>query len=218
MANTTVFLVDDHAVVRDGLAALINSQRKLQIVGSADDGKEAIRRIPRIKPDIVLMDISMPTLNGIDATPQILKNSPGTRVIILSMYDDIEHIFRALKAGAQGYLLKESAGQEVIQAIRKVYSGERYLSQKVSSQITDDLINNRVHAEKHNPLDLLSIRERETLRMVVEGKSSHEISKMLFLSQKTVETYRSRLMDKLGIHDIPGLVKFAIQNGITYLD
>ena len=213
-----VFLVDDHTIVRDGLNALIKSQRNINVIGTADDGLDAVHQINVFKPDVVLMDISMPILNGIEATVKILENNPDTRIIILSMHDDPEHIYRALKAGAKGYLLKDSAGQEVVQAIRQVNAGGTYLSQKVADKVADNFLDQKTKKASFRSLDLLINRELETLRMVVEGKSSVEISRDLNLSKKTIETYRSRIMDKLGIHDIPGLVKYAIQQGLTSLD
>jgi DNA-binding NarL/FixJ family response regulator len=164
------------------------------------------------------MDINMPELNGIEATHQIMENCPSTRVVILSMFATQEHIFRALQAGARGYLLKESAGIEVVNAVREVMSGHRYLSQKISEDVIDDYVRLRDQTIDEDPLSRLSPREREVLQLVVEGKSSAEIAEGLFLSPKTVETYRSRLMQKLEIHDIPGLVKFAIQHGLTTLE
>ncbi len=213
-----VFIADDHAVVRDGIVLLLEAQNDIRVVGSAADGRQAIKLIQVKQPDIVLMDISMPKLNGIEATAQICETCRGTRVIILSMHADVEHIYRALKAGAYGYLLKESAGQEVIQAIRHVYAGNRYLSQRVSEKMVDDYVFHRRERQKQPSLDRLSTRELETLQLVVEGRSSTEIAKVLFLSRKTIDTYRSRIMYKLGIHDVPGLVKFAIQQGVTALD
>ena len=209
-----VFLVDDHTIVRDGLAAVIKSHRNIHVVGMASDGVEALKQVKELKPDVVLMDISMPNLNGIEATKKIIESCPNTRVIILSMHNDPERIYRSLKAGAKGYLLKESAGPEVIQAIRQVHKGGSYMSPKVADNFLDQKSGNSVFRS----LELLSAREMETLQMVVDGKSSAQISKELNLSKKTIETYRSRIMEKLGIHDLPGLVKYAIQQGLTSLD
>ena len=213
-----VFLVDDHTIVRDGLVAVIKSHRNILVVGTADDGFDAISQVKELKPDVVLMDISMRTLNGIEATAKILEVCPDTRVIILSMHNDAERIYRALKAGANGYLLKDSAGQEVVQAIRQVYKGGSYLSQKVADKVADNFLDQKSGNTPFRTLELLSAREMETLQMVVGGKSSAQISKELNLSKKTIETYRSRIMEKLGIHDIPGLVKYAIQQGLTSLE
>ncbi len=210
-----VFLADDHLVVRDGLRALLEADKNINVIGDAANGLETVRMVQELCPDIVIMDISMPELNGIAATRQILENSPSTGILILSMHSSKEHIIRAMRAGAKGYLLKESAGQEVLKAVKSVYSGTLYLSQR----ITDVVINDYAHLQKGNieqsPFDLLSLREKEVLQLVVEGKSSAAIAKIILLSPKTVETYRSRLMQKLGIRDLPGLVKFAIKHGLT---
>jgi len=214
----SVFIADDHAVVRDGLILLLKTQEDIHVVGSAEDGHQAIRQVRKTQPHIVLMDISMPKLNGIETTVRILMGCKRTNVIILSMHADPEHIHRALRAGAQGYLLKESAGQEVIEAIRVVHSGCRYFSQQVSDHLISDYASKRSKKKALTLLELLSLRELETLQLVVEGRSSGEISSLLCISRKTVETYRSRVMNKLGIHDVPGLVKFAIARGLTTIE
>lgn len=188
------------------------------MVGSASNGRDALRQVRKIEPDVVIMDISMPELNGIDATRQIIEARPGTRVIILSMHATREHIQRALQAGAKGYLLKESAGAEVVQAVRTVYGGHRYLSQPVSEILIDDYLSSNQTDPFSDPLDQLSTREREILQLVVEGNSSAKIADILCLSPKTVETYRSRIMSKINVKDLPGLVKFAIRNGLISLE
>ena len=210
-----IVLADDHAVVRDGLRVLLQAQPDIEVVGDAANGREAMRLTQQLHPDVVVMDIAMPELNGIEATLQIHDVAPATQVLILSMHSTTEHIFRALQAGARGYLLKDSAGAEVVEAVRVVHAGRRYLSPKIASTVIDDYISERQRA---SPLDSLSRRERQILQLVAEGKSSAEAAAMLFLSPKTVDTYRSRMMQKLGIADVPSLVKFAIQHGVTKLD
>ena len=210
-----VTLADDHAVVRDGLRVLLEAQSDLEVVGVAANGRQAVRLVHELHPDVVVMDIAMPELNGIEATQQIHDAAPSTQVLVLSMHSTTEHIFRALQAGARGYLLKDSAGAEVVDAVRIVHAGRRYLSQKIASAVIDDYISERHRA---SPLDSLSPRERQILQLVAEGKSSAEAAAMLFLSSKTVDTYRSRMMQKLDIDDLPSLVKFAIQHGVTQLD
>jgi DNA-binding NarL/FixJ family response regulator len=210
-----IVLADDHAVVRDGLRVLLQAQPDIEVVGDAANGREALRLTQQLHPDVVVMDIAMPELNGIEATLQIHDVAPATQVLILSMHSTTEHIFRALQAGARGYLLKDSAGAEVVDAVRVVHAGRRYLSPKIASTVIDDYISERQRA---SPLDSLSRRERQILQLVAEGKSSAEAAAMLFLSPKTVDTYRSRMMQKLGIADVPSLVKFAIQHGVTQLD
>ena len=213
-----VFLADDHAVVRDGLQALLEGEPDISVVGIASNGRDAVRQIQKFDPDVVVMDIAMPELNGIEATARICEARPSIRVIILSMHDTSEHVFQALKAGARGYLIKESAGKEVIAAVHAVNSGRRYLSQKIEEKVIETYIENRNRLPDRSPLEKLSLREREILQLVVEGKTSAEIAESLFISPKTVETYRSRLMQKLGINDLPGLVKFAIQHGLTSIE
>ena len=217
-AVTTVFLADDHTVVRDGLRVLLEAEHDIRVIGDAANGHEAVRGVARLCPDVVVMDIAMPELNGIEATREIVQVCPSAQVIILSMHSTTEHIFQALQAGARGYLLKESAGSEVVSAVRAVRAGQRYLSQKISDRLVDDYVRQRQAAEAKSPLALLSPRERSVLQLVVEGKSSAQIARILSLAPKTVETYRSRLMLKLGISDLPGLVKFAIQQGLTTLE
>jgi DNA-binding NarL/FixJ family response regulator len=213
-----VFLADDHAVVRDGLRYILEAQADITVAGEAGDGLQAVEQVRKLKPDVVVMDIAMPQLNGIEATRRILEDLPRTRVVILSVYSSAEHIYRALKAGARGYLLKESAGAEVVKAVRTVHAGRRYLCDKIAATMIDTYVQQREAVEAKSPLERLSSRERQVLQLVVEGKSSKEIADILHLSPKSVETYRSRLMQKLGVHDIPGLVKFAIQHGLTTLE
>jgi DNA-binding NarL/FixJ family response regulator len=210
-----VLLADDHAVVRDGLRALLQANPGIEVVGDVANGREAVREARRLRPDVIVMDIAMPDLNGIEATLQILEVAASARILILSMHSTTEHIFRALQAGARGYVLKDSAGAEVVEAVLAVHAGRRYLSQKIAATVIDDYT-----AERHrtSPLHSLSGRERQILQLIAEGKTSAEVGAMLFLSPKTVDTYRSRMMHKLGIGDLPNLVKFAIQNGITQLD
>jgi DNA-binding NarL/FixJ family response regulator len=214
----TVFLADDHAVVRDGLQALLEAQPDIRVIGDAANGRETVRKVAQLCPEVVVLDIAMPELNGIEAAWEISEVCPDTQLIILSMHATAEHIFRALQAGVRGYLLKESAGIEVVNAVRAVHTGQRYLSQKISDRMVDDYIHQRQAAQAESPLARLSSREREVLQLVAEGKSSAQIADILSLSLKTVATYRSRLMHKLGISDLPGLVRFAIQHGLTPLE
>lgn len=216
--SITVFLADDHAVVRDGLRVLLDAQDGIQVIGDANNGRDAVQQVQELCPHVVIMDIAMPELNGIEATRQILESRSSIQVIVLSMHSTNEHVFQALQAGACGYLLKESAGLEVIEAVRAVHGGRRYLSQKISDQVIDDYIHQRESYAAQSPLASLSPREREVLQLVVEGKTSAQIAEILFLSPKTVETYRSRLMQKLAVDDLPSLIKFAIQHGLTPLE
>jgi len=210
-----VLLVDDHAIVRDGLRFLLEANADFEVVGGAANGRDAVQVSRALQPDVVIMDLAMPELNGTEATQQIHEACPGTHVLVLSMHSTAEHIYRAFQAGAQGYLLKESAGPELVAAVRTVHAGRRYLSQKIAETMVDDYIRER-HAT--SPLESLSARERQILQSIVEGKSSAETARTLCLSPKTVETYRSRMMRKLGLPDLTALVRFAIQHGITPLE
>jgi DNA-binding NarL/FixJ family response regulator len=212
-----VVLADDHTIVRDGLKALLEANPDIKVVGDAATGQEVIDQVNELEPDIVIMDISMPEMNGIEATSKILVEHPGVRVIVLSMLGTADHVFHALEAGARGYLLKESAGRDVMEAVQLVSAGEMYFSQPITRTMVDDYMRARVESES-NPLESLSMRENEILCMVVEGKTSAEIGRSLHLSPKTVESYRSRMMQKLGISDMPELIKFAIKHGLISLD
>ena len=207
-----IFLADDHTIIRDGLKFILQAQTDLKVIGDAANGRDAVAQIRQLKPDVAVLDISMPELNGIDAAAQIRDASPPTRVIILSMHSTAEHIARAFDAGARGYLLKESAGTEVVAAVRAAHAGTRYLSERIAGTLIDDYLKTRVST---NPLDALSPREREILQLVVEGKSSKTIAKILSLSAKTVETYRSRLMQKLNVKNLAELIRFAIRHRLT---
>jgi DNA-binding NarL/FixJ family response regulator len=209
----TILLADDHTVVRDGLRALLDSQDEIRVIGVASGGRQAVKMTMELCPSIVLMDIAMPELNGIEATRQIRECCPDSQVVILSMYATSEYVYRALQAGALGYLLKESAGTEVVQAIQAVGTGKMYISRKIKTTL-----GNNISDQKKSPLERLSRREREVLQLTVEGKSSLQIAEILSLSSKSVDTYRSRIMKKLEVHDMPMLVKFAIQHGLTSLE
>lgn len=211
----TVILADDHAVVRDGLRLVLEARDDMTVVADVADGREAVRRVRELSPDVVVMDISMPDLNGIEATRQIREQKPHTQVVILSMHATSEHIYQAMSAGAIGYLLKDSAGRDVAEAVLSAARGERYLSRRITETMLVDYVRLRRLPDEGSPLSRLSSREREVLQLVVEGKTSAEIAAAIHLSSKTVDTYRSRLMHKLEIHDIPGLVRFAIIHGLT---
>jgi DNA-binding NarL/FixJ family response regulator len=216
--SITVLLADDHRLVREGFRLLLQTQPDIFVVGEAGTGRDAVKQSAKLKPDVILMDIAMPELNGIEATQEICEARPLTKIIILSMYSTSQHIFRALKAGARGYILKESAGDDVISAVRTVAQGQVFLCKEISESVLHDYIQSRDIAERHGPLERLNNRERQILQLLVEGASNTRIAELLYLSPKTVETYRSHLMQKLGINDIPNLVKFAIQHGLTSVE
>ena len=207
-----VFLVDDHAVIREGLTFILEAAGDLQVVGSAADGRSAVQAVRQLRPDVVLMDIALPELNGIDATRQIHQDCPDVEVVMLSAHADTEYAIRALRAGARGYLLKDTAGREVVAAVRAARAGQRYLSPRLADAVLEDLL---ALTPAASPLEALSDREREVLQLVAEGKSSAAIAERLALSPKTVDTYRSRIMQKLGLADLPALVRFAVRHGLV---
>ena len=209
-----ILIADDHEVVAEGLKHLVQAQSDLEVVAIVGDGREAVRVAKETEPDVVLMDLSMPELNGADATRAIIDHRPECRVIVLSMYAEREYVRRALKAGATGYVVKRSAAKELVEAIRAVQNGQRYLSPRVADVVIGDYAGDG----KADLLEKLSTREREVLQLLAEGRTGSEIAQRLALSQKTVETYRARLVEKLGIRDVAGLVKFAIQRGLVSLD
>lgn len=207
-----VLVVDDHGIVRDGLSALLNASEHMRVVGTAADGMAAVRAAERLRPDVIVMDLALPKLSGIDATLRILQVAPATRVIILSASDTSEHVFRALHAGARGYVLKESAAAEIIRAVAATSRGERFLSARLSSLLIDEMLDKRAAV---SPIESLSRREREVLHLTVAGATSAEIGRQLSISRKTVDTYRSRTMGKLAVSDIAGLVRFAMVHAMV---
>lgn len=211
----TVFLADDHAIVRDGLRSLLQAHGAFTIAGEAGNGRDAVRQVRALHPEVVVMDVAMPDLNGLEATAQILEACPDTRILILSMHGTCQHIARALQSGALGYLLKKSAGEELVQAIRTVHAGRRYLSREVSEALVDDYLSRSPEQASADPLNALSDRERHVLQLVAEGRTTTSIARTLCLAPTTVHTYRGRLMKKLGLHDHTALVKFAIEHGLT---
>jgi DNA-binding NarL/FixJ family response regulator len=209
-----ILIADDHGIVAEGLKHLIEAQPDMKVVALVGDGREAVQQAREVQPDVVLMDLSMPELNGADATRAILERDAKCRVIVLSMYAQREYVRRALKAGAAGYVVKRSAAKEVVEAIRAVHAGQRYLSPRVADVVLEDYTDDK----QDDLLSRLSAREREVLQLLAEGRTGAQIAERLSLSQKTVETYRARLVEKLGIRDLAGLVRFAIQRGLVSLD
>jgi DNA-binding NarL/FixJ family response regulator len=212
--SISVFVADDHAIVRDGLVALLRTHPGIEIVGTASDGREAVAKVRQAKPRVVILDISMPELSGIDAARQIIASLPETLIVMLSMHSGAQYVFQALEAGARGYLLKESASAEIVDAVRAVDRGQRFLSRKAAEIVAQGI----TERQGVSGLDSLSRREREVLRLVADGYSSAKIGELLHLSPKTVDSYRSRLMQKLRVNQLAGLIKFAIQHGVTTLD
>jgi DNA-binding NarL/FixJ family response regulator len=211
----SILIADDHNVVAEGLRHLVGSQPEMEVIGLAENGRDAVRSAMDARPDIVLMDHGMPLLNGTEATRLIRERCSETRVIMLSMYSDAVHVYRALQAGATGYIIKRSVAKEVVDAIWAVHRGGRYLSRQLTDVVVDHVVQ---RTPPDDPLERLSSRERQVLQLLAEGHSVAEIAATLSLSPKTVETYRARMMEKLGIYELAGLVRFAIQQGVTSLD
>jgi DNA-binding NarL/FixJ family response regulator len=210
-----VLIADDHAVVAEGLRFVVEAQPDMEVVACTQDAREAVRQSIEERPDVVLIDHAMPVLNGAEAAHLIRERCPATRVIILSMYSDAVHVLGSLQAGATGYVVKKSASREVVEAIRAVHAGKRYLSRELAEGVIDQVVHKTPSVD---PLERLSSRERQVLQMLAEGHAIADIATRLSLSPKTVETYRARMMEKLEIRDFATLVKFAIQHGITSLE
>jgi DNA-binding NarL/FixJ family response regulator len=215
MGANRILLVDDHVLVRAGIRALVESIADTQIVGEASNGREALGMVRELRPDLVIMDISMKDLNGIDATEAIMAAVPGTRVLILSMHAAEEFVRRAMRAGAAGYVVKDSVPMELRLAIDALRAGEVYLSPRVSRHVVAAL---SAAPEAESSLDALTLRQRQVLQMIAEGNSTKEIAATLEVSVKTVETHRAALMARLGIHDVAGLVMYAASHNLVTLD
>lgn len=205
-----VLLADDHAVVRQGFRLILSSQSGIEVVCEAGNGREAVEMAVKHRPDVAVIDVSMPELNGIEATRRIMEECPHTRVLALSMHKDAVYVREILRAGARGYILKDSIDTEFVQAIRALARGEGYLSPAVSGAVLDDY---RKHVS--DPIDLLTTREREVLQLIAEGKTNKEIANLLNLSVYTVDAHRGRVMEKLNMHSVTDLVRFAVRKGIV---
>ncbi|HYL87598.1 MAG TPA: response regulator transcription factor [Burkholderiales bacterium] len=215
-APIKILIADNHAVLTDALRVLLDTQGDMKVVACANDGADAVHLASRLHPDVAVLGINAPGINGIDAARQIRKLAPATRVVILSMYASPEYVYQAFRAGADGYVTKEAGAAELLEAVRRVSKGKRFMSEAISSVLIGDIAGERSAAQ--GPLQNLTEREHEVLRLTVSGKSSAAAANTLGLSPKTVESYRSRIMRKLEIHDMPALVKFAIRYGLTSLE
>jgi len=214
MKPIRVLLADDHKLIRAGLVLVVQQQPGLSVIGEADDGRQAVQLVESLKPDVVVMDIGMPNLNGIEAARQITASRPDTAVVILSMHADEGYVLRALKAGARAYLLKDSATTDLVQAIRAVVEGKSFFSPAVSKVLLQDYMRKLRRTGAEDSYDLLSPREREVLQLVAEGKSNKEVANLLNLSTYTVETHRARIMQKLNLKGVPELILYAVRKGI----
>jgi DNA-binding NarL/FixJ family response regulator len=217
MKKIRVLIAEDHTIVRQGLSALLKAESDIEVAGEAADGLEAIELAQKLIPDVVLMDIAMKNLNGLDATRKIKKLLPHIKVLALTMYDNAECIFQILKAGASGYLIKDSAMTDLVSAIRAVHQGDSYLSPSISKKVIEEYIRRAEMGEKSEVKDFLSDREREILQLIAEGDSVPQIASRLCISKKTVEAHKAHIMEKLNIHDKVGLIKYAIREGLAEL-
>jgi two-component system, NarL family, response regulator NreC len=213
-AKVRVLLADDHTILRAGLKMMLNAQPDIEVVGEASDGRQVVVEAQRLLPDVILMDITMPEVNGIEATRQVKRRLPETRVLVLTMHENEEYLFQMLRAGAAGYMLKEAADTELISAIRVVSSGRFYLSPSAQTMMVSDYLQ-RVHTgEERDSYGALTEREREILKLVAEGYTNAQIGERLFISPKTVDTHRTHIMDKLNLHSRAELVKYAMRRGL----
>ncbi len=211
-----ILLADDHRIIRDGLRALLHGEPDMHVVAEAENGRATVKLARQHLPDIIILDIGMPDLNGIEAARQILKDNPGARVIALSMHSDKRFVSQMLQVGASGYLPKDCAFEELIQAVRTIQAGRVYLSPEIAGIVVEDYVNRMQFASCEEPS--LSPREREVLQLLAEGRTTREVAAELYLSIKTVETHRLQIMNKLGIRSVAELVKYAIRQGLTELD
>ena len=214
MQPTRILLADDHPVVRDGLRALLEREPGLAIVAEAADGREAVRLAGEHMPDVVIMDLGMPVMNGIEATRRIAATNSHAAVIILSMHQDESYVLGALNAGAKGYLLKDSMRREVVEAIRAVSQGRSFLTRKVSAMLQEDYINELRRRGLEDSYELLTDREREILQLIAEGRTNKEVANVLNISPTTVETHRAHILQKLDLHSVPELILYAVRKGI----
>ncbi len=214
MRPIRILLADDHAIVRDGLRALLEKQPDMTVSGEASDGREAVQFAGENAPDVVVMDIAMPNMNGIEATRRIVATRPATAVVILSMHQDESYVLRSLKAGARGYLLKDSLRTDVVEAIRSVAQGRSFLTRKVRSLLQEDYIREMERRGVEDSYDLLTDREREILQLIAEGRTNKEVANLLNIGLTTVETHRTHILQKLGLHSVPELILYAVRKGI----
>jgi DNA-binding NarL/FixJ family response regulator len=214
MKPIRILLADDHPVVRDGLRALLEREPDMAIIAEAADGHETVRLAEEHSPDVVIMDLAMPIMNGIEATRRIVAKSPHTAVVILSMHQDESYVLGSLNAGAKGYLLKDSMRKEVIEAIRTVSQGRSFLTRKVSAMLQEDYISQLRRRGLEDSYELLTDREREILQLIAEGRANKEVASLLNISLTTVETHRTHILQKLDLHSVPELILYAIRKGI----
>jgi two-component system response regulator NreC len=219
LSDIKVLLADDHAILRSGLSRLLGEEKDIEVVGEASDGREAIQKVQELEPDIVLMDIGMPVMNGMEATKQIKKRNRDVKVLVLTMHDNEEYLFQVLQAGASGYVLKKAADEDLVNAIHIVYRGDCFLYPSAAKMVVEDYLEKvKQGHEPTGSFDNLTDREKEILTTVAEGYTNREIAEALFISVKTVETHKANIMEKLNLHKRAELVRYAIRKGMLQLD
>ena len=214
MREIRVLLAEDHTIVRKGLRSLLDSEADIEVIGEAEDGRQAVEMVGELMPDVVLMDITMPSLNGFEATRQIKQRFPDVKVLVLTMHANEEYVFQILRAGASGYVVKKAAPTELVSAIQAVHRSESFLSPSISRTVIEEYIQQAEAMSRQDGYERLTPREREVLQLVAEGHSSREIAEVLSVSVKTVETHRANLMDKLGLHSVAELTQYAVRRGV----
>ncbi len=219
MDTIRVLLVEDHTIVRKGLRSLLDSEIGIKIVGEAEDGREAVRKAEKLQPDVVVMDIAMPGLNGMEATRQIKKRFPGMKIIILTVHANEEYVLQTLRTGASGYLVKKAAPADLIEAIQAVYKGDAFLSPSISKTVIDEYIRQtETKSERDIIYGKLTTREREVFQLIIEGHKNREIANLLHVSIKTVETHKAHIMDKLNVHSAAELIRYAMDKDLIVKD
>lgn len=218
MNKIRVFLADDHTIVRQGLKCLLKEEEGIEVVGEAEDGHQLLRQASKIKPDVIVVDISMPILGGLEATQQLKKLLPQSKILILTMHTDEEYVYQTFKLGASGYLVKKAAAQDFVTAIRAVHRGETYISPAVSEKVVREFVRSTRLSPQLSFPDKLTFRERQILKLIAEGWASNKIADHLHISTRTVETHRTNIMRKLKLHKVADLVKYAIRRGLVQVE
>ncbi len=214
MAKTRVLLADDHAIVREGVKMILTRESDIEVVGEASDGAQALEMVALLKPAVVVMDISMPGMGGIEATQHVTERYPGVHVLALTMHEDESYVFKLLRAGASGYVLKRAAAQDLVQAVRAAAKGEAFLYPSVARKVVEDYLRRVETGEDRERYDGLTEREKEILTLIAQGLSNQQIAQKLYISIKTVQTHRAHILEKLGLHDRTELVRYAIRKGL----
>jgi len=218
MNEIRVLLAEDHTIVRKGLRSLLDAEPGIEVIDEAEDGREAVQKAQQLRPDVVLMDITMPGLNGLEATRQIKKRFPEVKVLVLTVHAGEEYVLQVLRAGASGYLVKQTAPRELVSAIRAAYRGDSFLSPSISRKVVEEYVRQAEAMPEEDSYDKLSDREREVLQLIAEGHSNRGIAELLHVSVKTVETHRAHLMDKLGIRTTAELTRYAVRKGVISVE